>query len=83
LFQVLALGKLEAREKLKSSGTVVLKLKILKSLMPEESKENVPSTLETSYMSSGADLAITIRKLINVEGPSLKLISNGQVHGQK
>ena len=40
-----ALGKLEAREKLKA-GTVVLKLKLAKNLRPEDSKENIPNSVE-------------------------------------
>jgi tetratricopeptide (TPR) repeat protein len=74
-----ALGKLEAREKLKSSGTIVLKIKIARTLLSKDSKENVPTSLEISNKASGAELASAIGRLVNVEGTSLKLISSGKV----
>lgn len=73
-----ALGKLEAREKLKA-GTVVLKLKIAKDLRPKDSKENIPTSVEVPSDATGAQLAEAVGKLVKVEAASLKLISGGKV----
>ena len=73
-----ALGKLEAREKLKA-GTVVLKLKIAKNLRPKDSKENIPTSVEVPSDATGAQLAEAVGKLVRVEAASLKLISGGKV----
>ena len=72
-----ALGKLEAREKLKA-GTVVLKLKVAKNLRPM-CKENIPTSVEVPSDADGAQLAEAVGKLVNVEAASLKLISGGKV----
>ena len=72
-----ALGKLEAREKLKA-GTVVLKLKVAKNLRPM-CKENIPTSVEVPSDANGAQLAEAVGKLVNVEAASLKLISGGKV----
>ena len=72
-----ALGKLEAREKLKA-GTVVLKLKVAKNLRPM-CKENIPTSVEVPSNANGAQLAEAVGKLVNVEAASLKLISGGKV----
>ena len=73
-----ALGKLEAREKLKA-GTVVLKLKVAKNLRPKDSKENIPTSVEVPSDATGAQLAEAVAKLVKVEAASLKLISGGKV----
>ena len=75
-----ALGKLEAREKLRKAGTVVLKLKLAKNLRQKgDSKDNIPTSVEIPSDATGTQLAEAVAGLVNVEAARLKLISGGKV----
>lgn len=71
------MDKLAAREMMKTSGDMRLKLKLAKSIV--DANENVPSSIEIPGDSDGRTLAERIGGLLKLDPDCLRLISGGRV----